>query len=58
MGVVIFNGANILFSAAIAIEGIAVAFPVVSFLALELVKLTNYFGAEKGHPTLLFRGYY
>jgi glucose uptake protein len=54
LGCVIFNGANILFSATIAIEGIAVAFPVVSFLALALAKLTNYFGAEKGYPTLLF----
>ena len=56
MGGVIFNAANILFSAAIAIAGMAVAFPVAIGLALTLGVLINYFGAEKGAPTFLFIG--
>jgi glucose uptake protein len=56
LGGVIFNAANILFSAAIAIAGMAVAFPVGIGLALVLGTLVNYFGAEKGNPVLLFSG--
>ena len=56
LGGVIFNAANILFSAAIAIAGMAVAFPVGIGLALVLGTLVNYFGAEKGNPTFLFSG--
>jgi glucose uptake protein len=56
MGGVIFNAANILFSAAIAIAGMAVAFPIAIGLALTLGVLINYFGAEKGNPTFLFLG--
>lgn len=56
LGGVIFNAANILFSAAIAIAGMAVAFPVGIGLALVLGTLVNYFGEQKGNATLLFSG--
>jgi glucose uptake protein len=56
LGGVVFNAANILFSAAIAIAGMAVAFPVGIGLALVLGVIVNYFGAEKGNPFLLFLG--
>ena len=56
LGGVIFNAANILFSAAIAIAGMSVAFPVGIGLALVLGTLVNYFGAQKGNPSLLFSG--
>jgi glucose uptake protein len=56
LGGIIFNAANILLSAAIAIAGMAVAFPVGIGLALVLGVLINYFGAEKGNPVLLFSG--
>lgn len=56
LGGVIFNAANILLSAAIAIAGMAVAFPVGIGLALILGVLVNYLGTEKGDPVLLFAG--
>lgn len=56
LGGVIFNAANILFSAAIAIAGMSVAFPVGIGLALVLGVVLNYFVAQKGDPTLLFGG--
>ncbi|HKH61014.1 MAG TPA: GRP family sugar transporter [Flavitalea sp.] len=56
LGGIIFNAANILLGAAIAIAGMAVAFPVGIGLALVLGVLVNYFGAEKGNPVLLFTG--
>jgi glucose uptake protein len=56
LGGIIFNAANILLSAAIALAGMAVAFPVGIGLALVLGVLVNYFGAEKGNPALLFGG--
>jgi glucose uptake protein len=56
LGGIIFNAANILLSAAIAIAGMAVAFPVGIGLALVLGVLVNYFGAEKGNPSWLFTG--
>lgn len=56
LGGIIFNAANILFGAAIAIAGMSVAFPVGIGLALVLGVLVNYFGAEKGNPFLLFTG--
>src|SRR3989337_538250 len=56
LGGVIFNAANILLGAAIAIAGMSVAFPVGIGLALVLGVLVNYFGAEKGNPVLLFTG--
>lgn len=56
VGGVIFNAANILFSAAIAIAGMSVAFPIAIGLALVLGVIVNYFAAEKGNPSLLFAG--
>ncbi|MBD0279504.1 MAG: multidrug DMT transporter permease, partial [Flavisolibacter sp.] len=56
IGGVVFNAANILFSAAIAIAGMAVAFPVGIGLALVLGVLVNYFAAQKGDPLFLFAG--
>jgi glucose uptake protein len=56
VGGVIFNAANILFSAAISIAGMAVAFPVGIGLALILGVLINYFADQKGDPLLLFLG--
>ena len=56
IGGVIFNAANILLSAAIAIAGMAVAFPIGIGIALVLGVLINYLGNEKGNPVLLFVG--
>jgi glucose uptake protein len=56
LGGIIFNAANILLSAAIAICGMSVAFPVGIGLALVLGVLINYFGAAKGEPTYIFIG--
>ncbi|HWB25880.1 MAG TPA: GRP family sugar transporter [Chitinophagaceae bacterium] len=55
-GGVIFNAANILFSAAIAIAGMAVAFPLAIGLALVLGVLINYYASQKGSPVYLFTG--
>ncbi len=55
-GGVVFNAANILFSAAIAIAGMAVAFPVGIGLALVLGVLVNYYASQKGSPVYLFAG--
>ncbi len=56
LGGVVFNAANILLSAAIAVAGMSVAFPVGIGLALVLGVLINYMGSAKGDPTLLFAG--
>lgn len=56
IGGVMFNAANILLSAAIAIAGMAVAFPIGIGLALILGVVLNYFAAEKGSLVLLFTG--
>ncbi|GHT31858.1 multidrug DMT transporter permease [Bacteroidia bacterium] len=56
LGGVIFNAANILLAAAIAICGLSVAFPVGIGLALVLGVLVNYFGAAKGEPLYIFIG--
>ncbi|HEX5555256.1 MAG TPA: GRP family sugar transporter [Chitinophagaceae bacterium] len=56
LGGVIFNAANILFSAAIAIAGMAVAFPIAIGIALVLGVLINYAGEQKGDPVLIFMG--
>jgi glucose uptake protein len=56
LGGVIFNAANILLVAAIAISGMSVAFPVGIGLALVLGTVVNYVAAPKGEPTLLFLG--
>jgi glucose uptake protein len=56
LGGVIFNAANILLSAAIAIAGLSVAFPVGIGLALVLGVIINYMGQKTGDPLLLFGG--
>ncbi len=56
LGGVVFNAANILLSAAIAIAGMSVAFPVGIGLALVLGVVINYLGSQKGDPLLLFVG--
>ncbi len=56
LGGVIFNAANILLSAAIAIAGMSVAFPVGVGIALVLGVMVNYASSPKGDPTLLFIG--
>ncbi len=56
IGGIVFNAANILFSAAIAIAGIAVAFPISIGLALVLGVILNYLGEKKGDPLFLFIG--
>ncbi|MDR3626201.1 MAG: GRP family sugar transporter [Ignavibacteriaceae bacterium] len=56
IGGVIFNAANILFSASIAMAGMSVAFPISVGLALVLGVLINYFAAQKGDPLFLFGG--
>ena len=56
VGGIVFNAANILLVAAIAIAGISVAFPVGIGLALVLGVLVNYMANQQGNPTLLFIG--
>jgi len=56
LGGVIFNAANILLSTAIAIAGMAVAFPIGIGLALVLGVIINYFGSQQGDPLYLFLG--
>ena len=56
LGGVVFNTANILLSAAIALCGMSVAFPVGIGLALVLGVLINYFGEAKGDPIYIFSG--
>src|SRR4030095_9012085 len=56
LGGIIFNAANILFSAAIAIAGMAVAFPIAIGLALVLGVIVNYTASQKGDPVFLFTG--
>jgi glucose uptake protein len=55
-GGIVFNAANILLAAAIAICGLSVAFPVGIGLALVLGVLVNYFGAAKGEPLYILIG--
>ncbi|HMK19063.1 MAG TPA: GRP family sugar transporter [Chitinophagaceae bacterium] len=56
LGGIIFNLANILLVAAIAIAGMAVAFPVGIGIALVLGVLVNYFDKPEGNALLLFGG--
>jgi glucose uptake protein len=56
IGGIVFNAANILFSAAIAIAGMAVAFPIGIGIALVLGVLLNYFAVQQGNPVMLFLG--
>ncbi len=56
LGGVIFNAANILLVAAIAIAGMSVAFPVGIGIALIMGVVVNYLAAPQGDPALLFTG--
>jgi glucose uptake protein len=56
VGGAIFNAANILLVAAIAIAGMAVAFPIGIGLALAIGSVLNYFITPKGNPVFLFGG--
>lgn len=56
LGGVVFNAANILLVAAIAIAGMSVAFPVGIGLALVVGVLVNYINDPTGNPILLFVG--
>lgn len=56
LGGIIFNAANILLSAAIAIAGMSVAFPIGIGLALVLGVMVNYAGEQKGDPWFIFSG--
>ncbi|MFB3901829.1 MAG: multidrug DMT transporter permease [Acidobacteriota bacterium] len=56
VGGVVFNVANILLVAAIAIAGMSVAFPVGIGLALVLGVVVNYIGSPVGNPAILFIG--
>ncbi|OUU80611.1 MAG: multidrug DMT transporter permease [Gammaproteobacteria bacterium TMED78] len=56
IGGVIFNLANILLVAAIALAGMAVAFPVGIGLALVIGVVVNYIAQPQGDPLLLFIG--
>jgi glucose uptake protein len=55
-GGVVFNIANTLLVAAIAIAGLAVAFPIGIGLALVIGSVLNYIITPKGHPLMLFGG--
>ena len=56
LGGVLFNAANILLGAAIAISGMSVAFPVGIGLALIVGVIVNYVNLPVGNPILLFGG--
>ena len=56
IGGVLFNAANILLVAAIAIAGMSVAFPVGIGLALVVGVIVNYLAAPVGNSVLLFTG--
>jgi glucose uptake protein len=56
LGGVVFNVSNILLVAAMAIAGMAVAFPVGVGIALALGVVINYIFVPKGDPVLLFLG--
>jgi glucose uptake protein len=56
LGGVVFNIANILLVAAIAIAGMAVAFPIGIGLALVIGVIVNYIAIPEGNPVILFSG--
>ncbi len=56
LGGIVFNAANILLVAAIAIAGMSVAFPVGIGLALGLGVVVNYVADPQGNPAILFAG--
>ncbi len=55
-GGIIFNAANILFVAAIAVAGMSVAFPVGAGFGLVLGVVTNYIAMPQGNKLFLFSG--
>jgi glucose uptake protein len=56
IGGVVFNLSNLLWVAAAAVAGMAVAFPVAVGLALVIGVVLNYIAEAKGDPLLLFAG--
>jgi glucose uptake protein len=56
LGGAVFNLANLLLVAAIAVAGLAVAFPIGIGLALVIGSVLNYVITPKGNPLLLFGG--
>ena len=56
IGGAIFNLANILLVAAIAIAGMSVAFPIAIGIALVLGVIVNYIAIPQGNPVLIFTG--
>jgi len=56
LGGIIFNAANILVAAAIAIAGMSVAFPVGIGIALVLGVIINFIATPQGNATWLFAG--
>ncbi|NMC38805.1 MAG: multidrug DMT transporter permease [Bacteroidales bacterium] len=56
VGGIIFNASNILLVAAMAIAGMALAFPVGVGIALALGVVINYIFTPKGDPVILFAG--
>ncbi|MEJ2009147.1 MAG: AcrB/AcrD/AcrF family protein, partial [Acidobacteriota bacterium] len=56
LGGIVFNVANILLVAAIAIAGLAVAFPIGIGMALVIGSILNYLITPAGNPLLLFGG--
>lgn len=56
LGGVVFNLANLLVVAAIAIAGMSVAFPLAIGLALVIGVVVNYIAETKGDPVILFLG--
>lgn len=56
IGGIVFNVGNILLVAAIALAGLAVAFPISIGLALVIGSVLNYIVTPKGNPLLLFGG--
>jgi glucose uptake protein len=56
LGGVVFNLANMLLVAAIAVAGMSVAFPIGIGLALVIGVVWNYFLKPQGNPMLLFTG--
>src|SRR5690606_23739815 len=56
LGGVVFNAANILFVAAIAITGMSVAFPIGAGFGLILGVLVNFIASPMGNPFVLFGG--
>jgi glucose uptake protein len=56
IGGVVFNLSNLLWVAAAAVAGMAVAFPIAVGLALVIGVILNYLAEAKGDPVLLFAG--